>query len=124
MVFTGKELGQEGERVAADYLVGLHFEVLERNYRTRLGEIDLIVRRGDRLLFVEVKTRHSFQKVSPLELIPRQKQLHISKVAQHYIARKRITDLACEFALVIVDYSGEHVACELLEGIFMCSWGY
>ncbi len=53
-----KHIGDWGEQVAAQYLQKHHFEIIAKNYRTRYGEIDLIVRRGDAVIFVEVKTRH------------------------------------------------------------------
>src|SRR5215216_1342511 len=53
------ETGREGETLAANFLVAKGYEIVARNYRYRRGEIDLIVRKDDWLLFVEVKTRSS-----------------------------------------------------------------
>ena len=52
-----KAIGAEGERVAAEFLLGKGYNLLERNYRNRLGELDIIADKGDTLVFVEVKTR-------------------------------------------------------------------
>lgn len=121
MVFT-QELGASGEALAAQFLTARGFKVLERNYRLRSGEIDLIATQGERLLFVEVKARRSFEEVSPLELISRKKQIHLSKAAQHYLAKNRLWDRAASFALVVVDITNGQ--CELVEDIFTTQWGY
>ena len=119
-----KGLGREGEEVAARYLEKQGFRILERNYRCRLGEVDLIVERNGTIHFVEVKTRRSTDTVSPLELVPYGKQRHISRVAQHYLAAKRLQDRSADFALLIVDWSRKEPSCELLEGAFDLVWGY
>ena len=119
-----KELGQQGERVAEDYLVRQGYRILERNYRCRHGEIDLIVEKKEKILFVEVKTRQSMESVSPLELISRTKQRHISKTAQYYIAVKKIRDKTADFALVSVLWTKGEPVCEFLEGIFDLAYGY
>lgn len=121
VVFT-QELGASGEVLAAQFLMGRGFKIIERNYRLRSGEIDLIVTQGERLLFVEVKARRSFEEVSPLELIPRKKQIHLSKAAQHYLAKNRLWDRVASFALVVVDITNGQ--CELVEDIFTTQWGY
>jgi putative endonuclease len=118
-----KELGKTGEEIGARYLEKLGFRILERNYRCRLGEVDLIVEKKGVLSFVEVKTRRSVDAVSPLELISKTKQVHISRVAQHYFATKKETRGA-DFALLIVDWSGPHPVCELIESAFPLAWGY
>ena len=124
-----KELGSEGEGAAAAFLEGRGFRILAKNYRCRLGEVDLIVQKkglkAEKILFVEVKTRRSIDTVSPLELISRSKQKHISRVAQHYFASKKLNDVSGDFALVTVHWaSDEKPICELIEGIFDLAWGY
>ena len=132
--FLGKELGREGEEIGAAFLEKKGFRVLEKNYRCAFGEIDLIVdRRHSRgktqereIIFVEVKTRRSTDRISPLELISSTKQRHISRVAQHYLTRKKLKndDLFSRFALLIVDWSGPSPTCELIDNAFPLVWGY
>lgn len=62
-------LGLYGEQVAADFLVRSGFQILERNFRTRFGEIDIICEDEDSLVFVEVKTRNSGSHLAGLEAI-------------------------------------------------------
>lgn len=123
-----KELGREGEDLAASWLRDKGYRILERNYRCRLGEVDLIVEGGagsDRKIqFVEVKTRRSTDKVSPRELISQGKQRHISRVAQHYVAAKRLHDVNAGFAVLIIDLSGPEPKFEWIEDAFSLAWGY
>ena len=123
-VFGSKDLGHEGEGLAAAFLERQGFRILERNYRCRLGEVDLIVEKKGTIHFVEVKTRRSVNKVSPLELISKNKQRHISRVAQHYFAQKKLSDVSGDFSLVIVDWSQQDPSCEFLPGVFELAWGY
>jgi putative endonuclease len=119
-----KELGRTGEEIAAAFLKKKGFRILEQNYRCRLGEVDLIVEKEDAILFVEVKTRRSVDTVSPLELISRGKQFHISRVAQYYLAKKRFQEKSASFALLVVDWSGPAPSVELIENAFLLAWGY
>lgn len=119
-----KQLGRKGEDLAATFLLGKGFRLLERNYRCRLGEIDLIAQGADRLFFVEVKTRRRTDAVSPRELISRGKQRHISRVAQYYVAAKKLHNVDADFAVLIVDLSGLEPRFEWIENAFPLCWGY
>ncbi len=83
-------LGRLGEDMAAEYFIKHNYKILERNYRCRLGEIDLIVlgKNGIEpvLVFVEVKTRRSLNYGTPAESITWKKQNKIRKVAAWYMA--------------------------------------
>ena len=77
-------LGRKGERAAARFLQGKGYTVLERNFRTGRGEIDLIVFRDGTLAFVEVRSQTQPAPMDPLYTITRGKQRHIVKAAQAY----------------------------------------
>ena len=77
--------GYEGEQLAADFLVQKGFEVVERNYRHKHSEIDLIVKKGNWLIFVEVKTRSSYAFGYPEEFVDYKKVKTILEGADHYI---------------------------------------
>jgi putative endonuclease len=79
------ELGALGERWAAWFLRRRGYKILVRQFHGRAGEIDLIAREGEWLVFVEVKARRSEQFGSPAEAVDRRKQKHISKVALEYL---------------------------------------
>jgi putative endonuclease len=82
---TKKQTGGEGESAAADYLSNNGYEVLERNYRCGRAEIDLIVKKKNWLVFVEVKTRSSSDFGYPEEFVDKNQEQNILMAAEHYI---------------------------------------
>jgi len=80
-----KELGQQGEDIAARYLKQQGYKILARNYRSRYGEVDIICSQDRVIVFVEVKTRTGVSFGSPEDSITRTKQEHIRKVALIYM---------------------------------------
>lgn len=80
-------LGRAGEDKAANWYRLRGWKVLERNYRTRLGEIDLIVCRGDVLAFVEVKARGANALGRPCEAVDKRKQQKLTAAAQQFLAQ-------------------------------------
>lgn len=119
-----KALGRDGESLAASYLRNLGYKILEKNYRCRLGEADLIVEKAKTVTFVEVKTRRSVEAVSPRELVTLPKQRHISKVAQHYLAAHRLQDANADFAVLTIDFSGTAPRFEWIEQAFDLAYGF
>src|SRR5437879_12187458 len=90
---TGRSvLGAEGERVASRFLEARGYRILERNYRTRRGEIDLIAEDGRILVFVEVKVRLDDRFGGPAAAISRAKQARIARLAQQSLAWRRVGD--------------------------------
>lgn len=83
---NSKRAGDLGERLALNYLVHRGYELVERNYRRRGGEIDLILRRGKTLVFVEVKLRRGSEFGSPLEAVTPRKQATIRALAEQYLS--------------------------------------
>lgn len=83
------QVGQDCEKLAAEQLKREGFRILEKNYRCRLGEIDLIATRGGRLYFFEVKARGAGALGSPYEVVGRQKQQKIRRVAENYLLRHK-----------------------------------
>ena len=102
---SNRETGVLGETLALRYLVGKGYEVLERNYRTRHGEIDLILRGEDVLVFVEVKARRGSGFGDPLEAVTPHKQARIRLMAEAYLA-ERGTDFVEEFEEIRFDAVG------------------
>ncbi len=94
--------GKTGEEIAAKYLKKKGYRILHRNYKTDLGEIDLIVTDDDRLVFVEVKSRTGEQFGEPAEAVTYQKQRKISQVAAQFITRHMLRGVAARFDVVEV----------------------
>ena len=102
-------LGDAGERLAARHLRRLGYRILARRYRTPLGEIDLIARDGDCLVFVEVKTRRGTAGGSPAEAVDRSKQQQLTRLASAFLKRHRMLDQRCRFDVVAVVLPGGQV---------------
>jgi putative endonuclease len=80
------KLGERGENVAAKYLTDLGYKILQRNYRSKVGEIDIVAREGKVLVFVEVKTRVTVEP-RPEDQVNIEKQHQITKAANLYLSR-------------------------------------
>ena len=81
-----QRIGTWGEQIAADYLTRLGFEIVTRNERTPYGEIDIIGKQGETIVFVEVKTRTSDKMGLPEDSITARKRQHMLSAAEHYAA--------------------------------------
>lgn len=96
-----RETGDTRERLAAGWLQQQGLELLRRNYACRLGEIDLIMRDQDTLVFVEVRYRRSHIHGSPLETVTWQKQRKLWRCARHYLMQAGLHEaVACRFDVV------------------------
>lgn len=95
-------LGSAGEAMAAESLQRQGWQILERSYRHRLGEIDLIARDGDTLVFIEVKTRTGIAYGLPAEAVNRDKQRRITQTALAYLKQKGWLDRRCRFDVIAV----------------------
>jgi len=109
--------GQAWEKLAARELHRAGYDILERNYRTKAGEIDLVAREGSILCFVEVKGRRSLAFGAPAEAVDAEKQRRIWTAAQLYLQRERVRP-ACRFDVVTIDASGDKPRVEILRGAF------
>lgn len=83
---TRQSTGAWGEDLALRYLTRRGYTLVERNYRTRYGEIDLILRQGDALVFVEVKLRRGTGFGDPVEAVTARKQSTIRSLATQYLS--------------------------------------
>lgn len=95
-------LGTEAESKAADYLTALGYELLERNYRRKFGEIDIIARNGDTVVFVEVRLRRNESYGGAAETVGRLKQRRIAKAAAAY-AQARDYDGPMRFDVIALN---------------------
>lgn len=82
---SNQEIGSEGEGQAADYLEQRGFQIMERNFRKKEGEIDLIASKKGDLHFIEVKTRSNENYGEPIDAITPHKKNRMLKVAQNYL---------------------------------------
>lgn len=100
---NSREKGARYEEAAAVYLQNQGYQILERNFRCRQGEIDLIARDREYLVFVEVKYRRTSRQGEPAEAVGPKKQLRIRKTAAYYLYLHRIPEsVLCRFDVVAV----------------------
>jgi putative endonuclease len=116
---TTEETGNYGERVAAAFVRRNGYKVLTRNYKTTRGEIDLVCRHGDILVFVEVKTRSETDVVPASEAIDERKEEALQNAARSYLNLLDRDDITYRFDAVEVRLkAGEVPACALLPNFF------
>jgi putative endonuclease len=102
--FWNRLLGDRGERAAARFLRRRGLRVLLRGYRARSGEIDLIAREGDTLVFVEVKAR---RQGVPAEAVTAEKQRRITLAALHFLRKHDLLDVRSRFDVVAIVWPDE-----------------
>jgi putative endonuclease len=102
---SSRQKGNRGEDLALRYLARKGYEILERNYRTRHGEIDLVMRGERVLVFVEVKLRRGTEFGDPLEAVVPRKQTRLRQMAEQYLT-EREDDFVASFDEMRFDVIG------------------
>lgn len=97
-----QRVGAEGEELAAAFLKRAGYRIVERNFRCKGGEADIVARDGKTLVFVEVKTRRSMTYGPPQLAVTSFKQRQISKAALTWLAKNRLQDAPARFDVVAV----------------------
>lgn len=112
-----REIGILGEKLAGDFLRERGYQILETNYRSPYGEIDLIARQGDYLVFIEVRTKKSHGFGSPEESITQTKREHLIATAWHYLESQASPprDWRIDAVAVELDYRNQPFRIELIE---------
>ena len=120
-----RAFGLESETLAARFLSQRGYRIVERNYRTRRGEIDLVAYDGHTLVFVEVKTRRSTAFGEPHGAIDRRKQIRMERLAHQYLHHRRLEDRDCRFDLVFIHVKeGQPPVIELMQNAFEVRRGH
>ena len=113
-----RQLGEQGEDLAAAALRQQGYKILARNYVTPLGEIDLIAQKGRTVVVVEVKTRKSLRFGSPQESVSVTKQNRLRRLADYYLKDKRLVGSPVRFDVVAVTLAGEEPQVEIIANAF------
>lgn len=117
MSLLGKLLGKKGEDRAARFLMKQGYRIIERNYRTRSGELDLIALHDGTVVFIEVKTRTSNVFGAPELAVNLRKQRRMVKAALGYIKYKKLHQVPCRFDVVAITTAAEKEV-ELIQNAF------
>jgi len=113
-----QRVGRKGEDEAVQYLESKGYQILERNFRVNRGEIDIIAKDGDTLVFVEVKTKIRGGFGEPEDRVDRRKQVQLGKVAMGYLQEKMLEDVDCRFDVVAVTKIGGETTIRHIEDAF------
>lgn len=102
-----RSVGRRGEEEAVRFLEKSGLVILDRNVRSRLGEIDLVARDGATLVFVEVKARRQREGDPPQAAVTGEKQRRLGRLAQHYLKWKGLGEVRCRFDVVAITVDDE-----------------
>jgi putative endonuclease len=120
---TRRQLGAAGEQLAAEHLARRGFQILERNFRTRWGELDIIASNGHSIVFCEVKSRLvNRSNRDPLESVHPRKRMQVRRMAAQWLRerpdRPRAAELRFDAIGVTLEPNGRLVRLDHLEGAF------
>lgn len=105
--FHNKTLGEKGENIAVTFLEAQRFVILERNFRCKAGEVDIVARDGSTLVFVEVKTRRSYAYGVPQLAVTPFKQRQICKASLTWLAKNKRYDNNARFDVVAITLTND-----------------
>ncbi len=111
-------LGSRGEDIAISHLRGMGYKIIDRNYRGKLGEVDIIAKDKDILVFVEVKTRKNGSFGSPKMAVTERKKRQLSKVALEYLKMSGLSDVRCRFDVVAIQLDRGREGIEVVKNAF------
>ena len=112
-------LGPRGEALAWDFLRKQGYSILEKNYRTRSGEVDVIARKKEWIVFIEIKTRRDHQFGRPEESVDWRKRRKLTLVAQAYLQTKKLENRPSRFDVLSITWNGtDQPHFDLLEDAF------
>jgi putative endonuclease len=113
-----KELGKKGEEKALRFLKKKGYRIIDQNYVCKMGEMDIIAKEKDTLVFVEVKTRTSTAFGLPQLAVTPFKQRQLSKVALYFLKEKKLEDIKARFDVVAILLPPEKEQIELIRDAF------
>lgn len=118
-----KDLGRRGESAAARYLEMRGYEVIDRNWTCPAGEADIVALDGCTLVFVEVKTRSSFEKGFPSEAVTPEKRARYEKIACWYLHDSDYVDIPVRFDIIaLVVVASDRAIVRHYRDAFNCAW--
>ena len=97
-----RSTGSYGEKLAEDFLKSIGYEIVEKNYHFGHGEIDIIAKHNEFLVFVEVKYRKNLEFGEPEYAVTKTKQAQIKKIAEAYLAEHEIKDQDCRIDVIAI----------------------
>src|SRR3989338_8860360 len=120
MITQKRQLGNKGERMARGYLISKGYSIIESNYNTKFGEIDIIAKYKGIIHFIEVKSGHNNNEVNPVENLNYHKIRKFIRITQHYLLQNNISDQQrwqIDAIVVIFGQAGEQPNISHIENI-------
>lgn len=117
------ELGKKGEALALEEIERMGYRHIIKNYRCRLGEVDLVARDGDVLVFIEIKTRKGRTPAAAKEAVNLRKQKQLSKVALNYMKTNNCWEMSARFDVVAVAIDRGPPRIEVIKNAFELVYG-
>jgi putative endonuclease len=112
-------IGEEGEKLAVRYLRLRRYRILKRNYRCKLGEIDIIAKRNDTLVFIEVRSRSDPYLADPASTVDKIKIARTINAARYYLMENKLADAPCRFDVLAISFRQSKLpAIEHVQGAF------
>jgi putative endonuclease len=116
------DLGKTGEDLACRELERRGYAIVARRYRCRRGELDIIARDGETVVFVEVKTKHDHAFGQPAEAVGFIKRRRIARLAMDYLLRHHLMNCPCRFDVVAIHFDRERPVLEVFRNAFDLPW--
>ena len=105
MNVLNKDIGSYGEDLACEYLLDIKHKILARNFRSKLGEIDIITFFNNMIIFTEVKSRYTNSYGSPMESVTSYKQKLIIKLSSYYILINKLNDYNIRYDVIEIFFN-------------------
>ena len=113
-----KELGRRGEEFAVLFLENNGYSILERNFRSKTGEIDIIAKKNKEYIFVEVKTRTSKRYGRPIEAVNKNKMKHIINTSKYYVLKNNLQNLFVRYDIIEIYLIGNKILINHIKNVF------
>lgn len=112
-------IGKQGEEKVKEYLLKNNYEIIEQNFECRQGEIDIIAKDKEELVFIEVKTRTNLSYGQPSEAVNRMKQSHIKSVIKYYLYKNKLENSFVRIDVIeVIIYKGNYYINHIKKAIY------
>lgn len=102
--------GKNGEKIAEKYLLENNYKILEKNFNCRQGEIDIIAKEDDEIIFIEVKTRTNKRYGNPIDAVTNTKQKHLKKAIEYYLYINKLENSFIRIDVIEVYKKGNNIS--------------
>ncbi len=118
-MYQNKEIGRRGENIACEYLIRIGLLVVCKNFYCRFGEIDIIAKDGEELVFIEVKTRTNNKYGNPSDSVDYNKRNHLHRAIEYFIYTKNIKNINIRVDVIEVYLKSNKVRVNHIKNVFL-----